>query len=103
MNIHNNIYELRMLPFLLTTLWMEYLTTPQIGGNQQHNEYKQFICSIEILDNCIIEANSTIMYNVKIGPNAIVAARSAVTKDVLEGTIVGGNPAKVIGSFDALM
>lgn len=38
----------------------------------------------------------------KIGPNAIVAAGSVVTKDVPEGSIVGGNPAKIIGSFDDL-
>lgn len=43
------------------------------------------------------------MYNVKIGPNAIVAAGSVVVKDVAPGTIVGGNPAKVIGKFDDLM
>lgn len=35
----------------------------------------------------------------KIGPNAIVAAGSVVVKDVPEGTVVGGNPARVIGSF----
>lgn len=51
-------------------------------------------------DNVMIGANSTIMYDVKIGPNAIVAAGSVVTKDVPEGTIVGGNPAKVIGKFE---
>lgn len=47
----------------------------------------------------MIDANSTILYNTKIGPNAIVAAGSVVTKDVPEGVIVGGNPAKVIGNF----
>jgi len=39
------------------------------------------------------------LYNVKIGPNAIVAAGSVVTKDVPEGCVVGGNPAKVIGNM----
>lgn len=39
------------------------------------------------------------MYGVKIGPNAIVAANSVVTKDVPEGTVVGGNPANVIGNY----
>ncbi len=42
------------------------------------------------------------MYNVKIGPNAIVAANSVVTKDVPEGAVVGGNPAKVIGSYETV-
>ena len=57
---------------------------------------------IEIMDNVFIGSSSCIMPNVKIGPNSIVAAGSIVTKDVPEGTIVGGNPAKVIGSFDDL-
>lgn len=59
--------------------------------------------TIEIFDNVFIGAKSLIMSGVKIGPNAIVAAGSVVTKDVPEGTIVGGNPAKVIGTLDALM
>lgn len=55
---------------------------------------------IEIMDNVFIGANSTIMPNVKIGPNAIIAAGSIVTKDVLPNTIVAGSPAKVVGKFD---
>lgn len=43
------------------------------------------------------------MYGVKIGPNAIVAANSVVTKDVPEGVVVGGNPAIIIGSYGAVM
>ena len=41
--------------------------------------------------------------DLRIGPNAIVAAGSVVVKDVPPGTIVGGNPAKVIGKFDDLL
>lgn len=50
---------------------------------------KKYGC-IEVMDNVFIGANSTIMYNVRIGPNAIVAAGSVVTKDVPPGSIVGG-------------
>lgn len=54
---------------------------------------------IELMDNTFVGAKSIIMYNVRIGPNAIVAAGSVVTKDVPEGCVVGGNPAKVIGRY----
>lgn len=54
---------------------------------------------IELFDNAFIGAKSIIMYEVIVGPNAIVAAESAVTKYVLEGTVVG-NPARVIGSVE---
>lgn len=63
-------------------------------------KYVRHVGDIEIFDNVFIGANSTIMYNVKIGPNAIVAANSVVVKDVPEGIVVGGNPARVIGLFD---
>ena len=57
---------------------------------------------IEILDNCFIGGHSIIVGNVRIGPNAIVAAGAVVTKDVPEGVIVAGNPARIIGSFESL-
>lgn len=62
-------------------------------------DYKYYMGTIEIFDNVFVGMNSTILPNVKIGPNAIVAAGSVVTGDVPAGTIVGGNPAKVIGSY----
>ena len=57
---------------------------------------------IEIFDNVFVGGHSVIVGDVSIGPNAIIAAGSVVTKDVPEGTVVGGNPAKVIGSFEKL-
>lgn len=45
---------------------------------------------------------SVIVGPIKIGPNAVIAAGSVVVKNVAEGCIVGGNPARVIGRFDVL-
>ena len=58
---------------------------------------------VRLKDNVFIGHNSIIMPNVTIGPNAIVAAGALVTRDVPEGKIVSGVPAKVIGSVDALV
>lgn len=54
---------------------------------------------IEIMDNVFIGCNSTILPNIKIGPNVVVGAGSVVTKDVPPNSVVAGNPAKVIGTF----
>lgn len=43
-----------------------------------------------------IGSGATILCNVTIGEGAIVGAGSVVTKDVSPGTVVAGNPAKVI-------
>lgn len=95
--IHNNVIVAAHVYFCTHDL----IST--VFNNQVNsNEYKIFLGTIEIFDNVFIGANSTIMYNTKIGPNAIVAAGSVVTKNVPEGSIVGGNPAKVIGSVNDL-
>ena len=60
--------------------------------------FRYEIGCIEIEDDVCIGANVTIMPNVRIGHDSIIAAGSIVTKDVPAGSIVGGVPAKVIGS-----
>lgn len=55
---------------------------------------------IEVGNNVFIGCNVTILPNVKIGNNVIIAAGSVVTKDVPSNSVVGGNPAKVISTFD---
>ena len=57
---------------------------------------------IEIHDNVFIGGNSRIIGGISIGPNAVIGAGSVITKDVPEGTVVAGNPARIIGSFESL-
>ena len=57
---------------------------------------------IEIHDNVFIGGNCRIIGGVSIGPNAVIGAGSVITKDVPEGTVVAGNPARIIGSFESL-
>lgn len=55
---------------------------------------------IQIGNNVFIGCNATILSNIKIGNNVIIAAGSVVTKDIPSNSVVGGNPAKVISSFE---
>lgn len=54
------------------------------------------------MDNVFIGSGAIVLGNVRIGPNAIIGAGSLINKDVPENSIVGGVPAKVIGSYDKL-
>lgn len=50
----------------------------------------------------IIGANATILPNVVIGENALVGAGSVVVKDVSDGAVVAGNPARNIKNISEL-
>ena len=61
-----------------------------------------WLARIEIGSDVFVGAGATIMPGVRIGDRCVVAAGSVVTKSVPDGSVVGGNPARLIGSYEAL-
>ena len=77
-------------------------TDVELGGPK--HIYKKFggkrkFGNIIISDNVFIGFHSVILPGVKIGKGAVIGAMSLVNKDVPEGAIVAGVPAKIIGNI----
>ena len=51
---------------------------------------------VVIGDNCFIGMNTTILKGVHIGKNCVIGANSLVNRDIPEGWVAAGNPAKPI-------
>ena len=52
---------------------------------------------VEIGDDVLVFAEAFIGPGVRVGDNAVVGARAVVVKDVADGIVVAGNPARKIG------
>lgn len=100
--LHNNVVISANVNFITHDVINDMLAR-MIGAEPGEQLAEYYMGTIEIFDNVAIGSDSTILYNTRIGPNAIVAAGSVVVKDVPEGAIVGGNPARVIGKTDDLL
>ena len=55
-----------------------------------------FVGPVILRDGCWIGIGAVVLAGVTIGRNAIVAANAVVTKNVPDGAVVGGIPAKII-------
>ncbi len=55
---------------------------------------------VDMGSDIFIGADSIVLANVKIGNRVIIGAGSVVTKDIPDNSVVAGNPARVIGSYD---
>jgi len=49
-------------------------------------------------DNVYIATGAKVLGNIKVGDNAVIGANAVVIKDVPEGAVVGGIPAKILTS-----
>lgn len=94
--LHNNVVVAADVTFVNhDVLYIMY-------RNMSNKPAIQHIECTEIHDNVFLGMGAMIMPGVSIGPNVVVAAGSVVTKDVPPNSVIGGNPAKVIGDFDTL-
>lgn len=72
------------------------------GGNILRESYPNFdfFGKVCIGNNVYIGNNAMIMPGITIGNNVVIGAGSIVTKNVPDGVVIAGNPAKIVGSID---
>ena len=66
------------------------------GSTFKHLGYSRVGC-VTIGDDTFIGADAIVLPGVKIGNKVIIGAGAVVTKDIPDGMIVAGNPARIIG------
>ena len=94
---HNNIRVASKVSFITHDITDRMLNQ---YAEDMDIHFQEIVGCIEVMDNVFIGSNTTILSNVRIGPNAIIAAGSLVNRDVPPNSIAGGVPAKVIGDFN---
>lgn len=77
-----------------------YLGDKQSSPNIPPNERALSTKPVVIKDNVWVCEGSVIQKGVTIGKGSIVAANSVITKNVPDGCLVGGIPARIIKKFD---
>jgi acetyltransferase-like isoleucine patch superfamily enzyme len=67
--------------------------------NDAGDRYQKF-GRVIIGDKVFVGMNAILLPGVSIGSEVVVAAGAVITKDVPNGVVVGGNPARIIKSFE---
>ena len=100
-SIGNNVRVAFGVKFITHDIFSQML-----NSHPKYSELGKFYVhfgEIKVGDNVCIGGGVLIMPGVIIESNTIIAGGSVVTKDVPSGYVVGGNPAKVIGTVDNLV
>jgi len=69
-------------------------------NDQDRRHY--WLAPITIGSDVFVGARATLLPGVEVGDRCVVAAGAVVTKSVPAGSVVGGNPARIIGRYDEL-
>jgi len=79
------------------TICSHYLIPYKINVDKKElTKYKGEKTDTYVGNHCVIGTGAIILSGIKIGNNCVVGAGSVVTKDILDNTIVAGNPARII-------
>ena len=95
--LHDNVHIHKTAKLIPHDVLNMFLKKAYPQGDFGH--YERLGC-IEIMDTVYVSMNSVILPNVRINRNCIVSAGSVVVRDVPENSVVAGNPARVVGTFD---
>ena len=94
----NSLIDNRAEVFIGNNVSIAHNCSIYTGGHEINSPYFEFVSKkVEIHDYAVLFANVIVNPGIVIGKGAVIMAGSVVTKDVEPFTIVGGNPAEVIG------
>jgi len=94
-----NIQSCVFLP-PMTVIGRQVFIGPRAVVTNDKYPYSGRLVATVIEDGAVVGANSTIIAGVRIGRRAVVAAGAVVTRDVDEGAVVAGCPARKIMSTE---
>ena len=97
--IHNNVSLAAGVQFITHDI-SDNVINGYLKSAGRDERVSEKIGCIEIMDNVFIGANTTILYDVRIGENCIIGAGSLVNKDIPAGSVAVGTPCRVIGKFE---
>ena len=97
--IHNNVSLAAGVQFITHDISDNVINAYLKSFGREERVTEKIGC-IEIMDNVFVGANTTILYDVRIGENCIIGASSLVNKDIPPNSVAVGTPCKVIGKFE---